>query len=61
MSNQWIEAGALIRGSLRRELAKAGIQFTETKSLLSSVFILHCTPEVYANVVTALRRQGFTT
>lgn len=53
----WIEAGLLMRGQLRRELVKAGVAFTETKALGSSVFIIPDDAD-YRMVVLSLRRQG---
>jgi hypothetical protein len=56
-SDQWIEAGLFLRGSLRKELAKAGITFTETKSLTGSVFLIPDTAQ-FLQVRRALQRQG---
>jgi hypothetical protein len=38
MMERYIEVGALLRGQVRRELAKNGIPYTEHKGLLESVF-----------------------
>lgn len=57
MSNNWIQAGPLRRGQLRRALVKEGVIFTETKSFAFSVFVI---PDnrVYAAVIQSLREQG---
>lgn len=57
VKGQWIEAGLLLRGQLRRELTKAGVSFTETKTLTSSVFVIPRTAD-FNMVVRSLREQG---
>ena len=57
-SKNWIEAGLLLRGQLRRELTKAGIVFSETKAMGTSVFIIPNDRE-FEGVRRALRSQGF--
>lgn len=59
-SNNYLDVGVLLRPALRRELAKAGIEFTETKTLLNSIFIIPDDNE-YLAVCRALREQGFDT
>ena len=56
-TSNWIEAGLLVRGQLRRELVKAGIAFTETKTLTRSVFVIPSDSD-FAQVRRALQRQG---
>jgi hypothetical protein len=48
--NQWVQVGALDRGWFRLSLAKAGIEYTETKSLLCSVFRLKVSPTHWAQL-----------
>lgn len=36
----YFEVGLLLRGQFRRQLVKAGIKFTETKSFLDSIFVI---------------------
>jgi hypothetical protein len=56
-TTNWITAGLLMRGQLRREMAKAGITYTETRGLLESVFVIPDNAE-YLLVHTSLKRQG---
>ena len=56
-TSNWIEAGLLVRGQLRRELVKAGIALTVTKTLTRSVFVIPSDSD-FAQVRRALQRQG---
>lgn len=58
MSVQWVEAGALMRGPLRREFVKYGIEYSETKGFLGSIFVLHCSPRVYETVCDILAEHN---
>lgn len=57
VENQWVEVNVFERGNFRRELAKAGITFTETKSMFSSVFHIP-DREQYVRIYRALKAQG---
>lgn len=47
---KWIEVGALVRGSIRRELLRAGIGFSEDKGMFDSLFVLDCSDAQWQRV-----------
>lgn len=57
-ANQWVEVPFYSRGSFRQELTRAGIEYTEAKSLFSSVFQIPDRSD-YIRVYRHLKKHGF--
>lgn len=53
--HQWIEAGLLQRGNIKRELAKSGLEFNEVKGFTTSVIQVKCTPDQWDIIHNAIR------
>lgn len=56
-NTNWLQVGLLMRGQVRRYLTKAGVEFTEQKGLLESVFVILDDYDFYA-IKKDLTRQG---
>ncbi len=56
MNQHYIEAGLVMRRSIRRFLLSQGFVFTEDKGWLDSVFYFKCTDEAYRQIALALQK-----